>query len=58
MAEYSFPTEMVSLPSKGWFYDTKNPLASGEIEIKYMTAREEDIYLISISPLASGFFVS
>jgi len=43
MAEYSFPTEMVSLPSQGWFYDSKNPLASGEIEIKYMTAKEEDI---------------
>ena len=43
MAEYSFPTEVVSLPSKGWFYDTKNPLASGEIELKYMTAKEEDI---------------
>ena len=43
MAEYSFPTEMVDLPSKGWFYDSKNPLASGEIEIKYMTEKEEDI---------------
>ena len=43
MAEYSFPTEMVELPSKGWFYDSKNPLASGEIELKYMTAKEEDI---------------
>ncbi len=43
MAENKFPTEMVSLPSQGWFYDSKNPLASGEIEIKYMTAKEEDI---------------
>jgi hypothetical protein len=43
MAENKFPTEMVSLPSRGWFYDSKNPLASGEIEIKYMTAKEEDI---------------
>jgi len=43
MAENKFPTEMVDLPSKGWFYDSKNPLASGTIEIKYMTAKEEDI---------------
>ena len=43
MAEYNFPTEMVSLPSKGWFYDSANPLASGEVELKYMTAKEEDI---------------
>ena len=43
MAENKFPTEMVGLPSRGWFYDSKNPLSSGEIEIKYMTAKEEDI---------------
>ena len=43
MAENKFPTEMVDLPSKGWFYDSKNPLANGTIEIKYMTAKEEDI---------------
>ena len=29
MAETKFPTEMVNLPSKGWFYDSANPLASG-----------------------------
>ena len=43
MAESKFPTEMVSLPSKGWFYDSSNPLSSGEVEVKYMTAKEEDI---------------
>ena len=43
MAETKFPTEMVNLPSKGWFYDSANPLASGEVEVKYMTAKEEDI---------------
>jgi len=43
MAETKFPTEMVNLPSKGWFYDSTNPLASGEVEVKYMTAKEEDI---------------
>jgi len=34
---------MVNLPSKGWFYDSANPLSSGEVEVKYMTAKEEDI---------------
>jgi len=44
MAEaYKFPTEMVDLPSKGYFYPDGHPLTSGKVEIKYMTAREEDI---------------
>ena len=34
---------MVDLPSQGWFYDPSSPLASGKIDIKYMTAKEEDI---------------
>jgi len=38
-----FPTEIVSLPSKGKLYPKENPLSSGIIELKYMTAREEDI---------------
>jgi hypothetical protein len=38
-----YPTEVVDLPSKGWFYESTSPLASGKIDIKYMTAREEDI---------------
>ena len=38
-----FPTEMVELPSKGLLYPKDSPLASGKIEMKYMTAREEDI---------------
>ena len=38
-----FPTEMVELPSKGLLYPKDSPLASGTIEMKYMTAREEDI---------------
>ena len=43
MADYKFPTEMVELPSKGYFYANGHPLSSGTVEIKYMTAREEDI---------------
>jgi len=38
-----FPTEMVELPSKGLLYPEGHPLASGQVEMKYMTAKEEDI---------------
>ena len=43
MADYKFPTEVVDLPSKGHFYVEGHPLSKGKVEIKYMTAREEDI---------------
>ena len=43
MSEYKFPTEEVELPSKGLIYAKDNPLSSGKVEIKYMTAKEEDI---------------
>ena len=42
-AETKYPTDVVPLPTKGWFYPDGHPLASGEIEIKQMTAKEEDI---------------
>ena len=40
---FKFPTEIVELPSKGLIYPTDHPLKSGKVEIKYMTAKEEDI---------------
>tara|TARA_R100001163_G_C5064274_1_gene201812 strand:- start:1107 stop:1835 length:729 start_codon:yes stop_codon:yes gene_type:complete len=43
MTEFKFPTEEVELPSKGLVYPEDNPLSRGKIEIKYMTAKEEDI---------------
>ena len=43
MANYDFPTEVISLPSQGKCYPEDNPLSSGQIEIKYMTAKEEEI---------------
>lgn len=43
MANYDFPTEVITLPSKGLIYPESNPLSTGHLEIKYMTAREEDI---------------
>jgi len=39
----TFPTEIVELPSKGYLYTPGTQLATGQIEMKYMTAREEDI---------------
>ena len=43
MANFEFPTEVIDLPSKGKLYPESNPLSKGSIEIKYMTAKEEDI---------------
>ena len=43
MSEHKFPTEIIDLPSQGKVYSQDNPLSKGSIEIKYMTAREEDI---------------
>lgn len=43
MAQYDFPTEVITLPSEGKCYPKDNPLSSGQIEIKYMTAKEEEI---------------
>ena len=43
MSEFKFPTEEIDLPSKGLLYPKDNPLSSGKIEMKYMTAKEEDI---------------
>ena len=40
---YDFPTEEIELPSKGLIYPTENPLSSGKVTMKYMTAKEEDI---------------
>jgi hypothetical protein len=43
MANFDFPTEVITLPSKGLVYPESNPLSRGSVQIKYMTAREEDI---------------
>ena len=42
-SNYQFPTEIIELPSKGWFYPEGHPLSTGRVEMKYMTAKEEDI---------------
>jgi hypothetical protein len=43
MSEFKFPTEVIDLPSKGLLYPENHPLRSGKVEMKYMTAKEEDI---------------
>lgn len=43
VSDYKFPTEVVELPSKGVIYPKDNPLSFGKVEMKYMTAKEEDI---------------
>jgi len=56
MAEVKFPTEVVDLPSQGLLYPKDSPLSNGTIEIKYMTAREEDI-LTSANLIKKGIVV-
>jgi hypothetical protein len=52
----TFPTEIIDLPSKGHFYPAGSPLSSGRIELKLMTAKEEDI-LISPNLLKKGLAI-
>ena len=42
-SKFKLPTETVELPSKGLLYPEDSELAKGVVEIKYMTAKEEDI---------------
>jgi GTP:adenosylcobinamide-phosphate guanylyltransferase len=53
MAEFKIPTENVSLPSKGLLYPESSVLSKGEIEMKYMTAKEEDI-LTNVNYIKNG----
>jgi len=43
MSEFKIPTETIELPSKGLLYPPDSELSKGTVEMKYMTAREEDI---------------
>ena len=54
--QYDFPTEVLDLPSKGLLYPKDSPLSSGQIDIKYMTAKEEDI-LTSTNLLEKGLAI-
>jgi hypothetical protein len=56
MSEFKMPTETIELPSKGLLYPEENPLSAGTVEIKYMTAKEEDI-LTNQSYIKKGIVV-
>jgi hypothetical protein len=43
MTDNKFPSEIIDLPSEGKLYPEGHPCSDGKIEIKYMTAKEEDI---------------
>ena len=53
MADLKIPTETVTLPSKGLVYSETSPLAKGEIEMRYMSAKDEDI-LTNINFIKQG----
>jgi hypothetical protein len=53
---YPFPTEVISLPSKGLGYPESSPLSKGELTIKLMTAKEEDI-LTSTNLIRKGIHI-
>ena len=38
-----YPSEIIDLPSEGKIYPEGSPLRQGKVEVKYMTAKEEDI---------------
>jgi hypothetical protein len=54
--EKKFPTEVIDLPSEGKLYPKDSPLSSGKLEVKYMTAKEEDI-LTSANLIKKGLAV-
>ena len=57
MAEQQkFPSEVIDLPSEGKLYPKGSPLSEGKLEIKYMTAKEEDI-LTSANLIKKGVVV-
>jgi hypothetical protein len=47
------PTEIVKLPSGGNVYPATSPLKSGQVEVRYMTAYDEDI-LTNVSYIREG----
>ena len=56
-AIYQVPTDFVELPSQGKFYPKDSPIYAVEkLEIKFMTAREEDL-LVSPSLQKEGIAV-
>jgi len=48
-----FAPQIFELPSKGWFYPETSPLSSGKVELRFPTAKDEDI-LMNSSYLKQG----
>ena len=55
--EQKFPSEMIDLPSGGKIYGKNSPIYNGKIELKYMTAKEEDI-LTSENLIKKGIVIT
>ena len=55
--QYGFPTEVLSLPSQGLLYPEDSPLRKGKVDVKYMTAKEEDI-LTSTNLIEQGVVIT
>jgi len=51
-----YPTEQIDLPSKGLLYPETSPLSKGVLEMKYMTAKEEDI-LTNVNFIRQGVVI-
>jgi hypothetical protein len=49
----TIPTEIISLPSAGKIYPESHPLRSGQLEMRYMTAYDEDV-LTNLSYIREG----
>lgn len=56
MSEYKFPVETIDLPSGGKLYPEGHPLRNGKVDVKYMTAKEEDI-LTSTNLIQKGMVI-
>jgi hypothetical protein len=52
----TLPSEIVKLPSKGLIYSETSPLRSGQVEMRYMTAYDEDI-LTNASYIKEGIVI-
>lgn len=37
------PFETIDLPSKGWYYNQTHPLSTGKLDLRYPTAKDEDV---------------
>ena len=42
-SKFKLPSETVTLPSKGLLYPKDNPLSKGEVEMSYMSAKQDDL---------------